>query len=169
MGYRSLNQRIKDRQSVRRDMFRHNYDTVAKVTEFVERQGRLADSRLPGLYEQRVRQLANVAVLKVVGGDPLEKAEDALWSTNHQIQYDEPWRMLRDCLAAKLVSVEITALYVQFQVAGYRNRRICRFGPHDGLEFGQCGQLRQLTNLAKTAQYMQAVSPTGLQRGGGKA
>lgn len=154
MGYKSFDRRWKERRAYERDVFRHRFDTPAKVAEFVDELGCQADERLPGLYERREQQRANVEVLRVVGGEPLERAENALWETNHDIEYYEPWQMLRDCLAAKLLTIDITTLYVQFEVAGYRNRRICRFGPHNGLEFGQTGQRRQLSELAKTARAL---------------
>lgn len=152
MGYKSFDQQRKDRRSLERGVFKHRFDTTAKVTEHVEWLGRQADERLPGLYELRQKQSENVEVLRIVGGEPLGKAEDALWRTNDQIAYDEPWQMLRDCLAAKLLRIEITTLFVHFEVVGYRNKRLCRFGPHDGLEFGDTGQRRQLTELATRAR-----------------
>lgn len=148
----SLERKRKEHRAFEREMFRYRFDTPAKVTEFVEKLGNQSDERLPGLYEQRETQQANVEVLKIVGGEPLEAAQDALWRTNHDIQYYEPWQDLRDCLAAKLMTIEISALYVHFEVAGYRNRRLCRLGPHAGLEFGQTGQRRQFTELATTAK-----------------
>lgn len=152
MGFRSFDKPWKERRAAERDRFRHRFDTPAKVTELVMKLGSQADERLPGLYELREKQRANVEVLKVVGGEPLEKAQNALWHTNDQIEHDEPWQQLRDCLAVKLGRIEISALYIHFEVAGYRNRRLCRLGPHAGLEFGQTGQRHQLAELAKTAR-----------------
>lgn len=139
-------------------MFRHRFDTLAEVNAFVEQRGSDADKHLPGLYDVREKQRANVEVLKVVGGEPLETARDALWNTNHDIEYHEPWQWLRDCLTAKLVTIDITTLFVQFEVAAYRNRRICRMGPHEGLEFGQTGQRQELAKLAKTARIIKTKS-----------
>lgn len=152
MGYKSFDQQRKEHRALERSVFKHRFDTQAKVIEHVEKLGRQADERLPSLYELREKQRANYELLRIVGGDPLQAAEDALWRTNDQIAYDEPWQMLRDCLAAKLIRVEITALYVHFEVIGYRNRRLCRLGPHAGLEFGDTGQRHQLTELAKAAR-----------------
>lgn len=152
MGFKSFDRRWNERKAHQRAVFRHQFDTVDKAIALVEKLGRQADTRLPPLYDLRKKQQENVKVLKVVGGEPLHKAQDAFWETNRQIEYDEPWQMLRDCLVAKLVTIDISTLYVQFEVAGYRNRRICRYGPHNGLEFGQTGQRRQLQELAKTAR-----------------
>lgn len=169
MGYKSLTQRIKESKTSRRDIFRHRFDTMAKVIDFVKRQGDRADIQLRRLYEVRHQQKENVAVFRVVGGDLLEKAESDLWYTNYQIQYEVNWQMLRDCVAAKLLSVEITGLYLHFHENSRPKQRICRFGPHGDLEFNQDWHRTRLLQLSQTAVSGEAVSPTGLQRGGGKA
>lgn len=148
----TLRGRMEEQARARRESF-PLFATPEKVQAHVERMGRYADERLPELYQRRDVQRANVETLRVVGGDPFRKAQDLLWEISSQIEHDEPWQQLRDCLAAGIVQIEITSMFVHFS-SRYPNRRLCRIGPHNHCpEFTQGGK-RQLATLAGTARSM---------------
>lgn len=136
-----------------RGAFRRQFSTLAAVWEFVDAVGRRADERLPELYARRETLRANVETLRIVGGEPLRRAEEALWDVAGEIEYLEPWQQVRDCLTANLLDVEITTRYVHF-TSRHPRRRLCRFGPGPGgfrLEFTLGGK-QQLERLAKRAR-----------------
>lgn len=133
-----------------RASFRKRFDTPEKVREFVEYLGRRADELLPELHQRQQVQRSNVETLRVVGGEPFQRAQEGLWDTSAQIEFYEPWQQVRDCLAAGLLRVEITSRFVHF--TDYRRRRICHFGPGNSrLEFNMGGE-RQLESLTRTAK-----------------
>lgn len=146
-----------ERMRAEREAFRHRFATLAAVREFVEAVGRRADERLPELYARRETLRANVETLRIVGGEPLRRAEEALWDVAGEIEYLEPWQQVRDCLTANLLDVEITTRYVHF-TSRHPRRRLCRFGPGPGgfrLEFTLGGE-QQLKRLARMAKRRRA-------------